>query len=91
MLLSARVDRDANRADVALLRAAANGDLVGCRRALAHGARVAVADQDGMTALHWCAVNWDTLADITGDLIAHGGDCWNQDRAGRTALDILLC
>ena len=91
MLRLPRTEARTNRADVALLRAAANGDLVGCRRALAHGAKVAVADQDGMTALHWCAVNWDTLADIVGDLIAHGGDCWNQDRAGRTALDILLC
>jgi len=56
------------------------------RTLLAKGADVALADNAGLTALHYAARS-DYGADIARILLAHGADINGRDKAGRTPLD----
>lgn len=70
---------------VALLWAAANGDLTGLRPLVAQGVPVHAADYDGRTALHIAAA--EGQLDAAQYLLSHGHPRSCRDRWGSTPLD----
>ncbi len=67
--------------------AAMVGNVATVRSLLTHGADVNAAQQDGMTALHWAAINGDV--DLAKMLLYAGADVSASTRVGGfTALDI---
>jgi ankyrin repeat protein len=70
-------------ADARLLRAAAAGDLVGVREALADGADVEAADDTGATALVLAA--YGNHVDVARALVDAGADVNHKDRTQQSA------